>query len=535
MQEVPVIAPSELLEYLTEPAFYPHAPDSVEIVQTHASYVALAGQYVYKIKKSVNFGFLDFSTLEKRRHYCHEEVRLNRRLCSRIYEGVVSICRSSDGLRLVENGVEDGEVIEYAVKMHRLEAGYFLTDLIARHEDQSLINPVLDTLAAFYRRQQPQPDITVWGTEERLRISTDENFDQVNQFVGDVLPNVAFRAIRHYTDRFYYARADLLERRCREGCILDCHGDLRAEHIHLSTEGVCIYDCIEFNERFRYVDMANDIAFLAMDLDFLDRPQWAQFLVSEIAARMNDPDLLELEDFYKCYRAFVRGKVECMRAEEPEVIGSDRDESRQRAKRYFQLALRYATVGTAPTVLVVMGSVGTGKSTQAGLLSSMLGVPAFSSDELRKKAAGVPVYERGDASERARLYSGERTEETYSELLDHAGTCIASGRSVVLDATYGRKEHRDRLRRAFNVKDVPVRFIELHAGEAYVRRRLSRRSRSSQEVSDARLEDFDMLRARYEDPDEPLEADVTRLGSEGSRDDTASRLLTQLIESRLRS
>ncbi len=527
MKEAPAIAPADLLDFLSQPSSYPHGPESVDLIQTHASYVVLAGQYVFKVKKPVDLGFLDFSTLEKRRHFCEEEVRLNRRLCARIYQGVIPI-RWNEGRMCIGDA---GEVVEYAVKMHRLEAGRFLTDLITEDADSALLDPVVDVLAAFYRNQHPSPEVTYWGHTGKLRISTDENFRQTAEFVGEIIPSPAYDAIQVFTERFYEKGEDLFERRCRDGYILDCHGDLRAEHIHLSPRGVCIYDCIEFNERFRYVDVANDVAFLAMDLDFLGRPQMARYFLDRISERTNDLELPRLTDFYKCYRAYVRGKVECLRSGEAEVREDEREEGRDRARRYVQLALRYAVIGSAPSVIVVIGGVGTGKSTQARLLSTLLGVEAFSSDKLRKEIAGLPVFERGDEAARRRLYSGERTVETYAALHECALASTARGCSAILDATFGQAAQRARLRDALSRSGVPLHFIELQATEETIRARLARRSVSRQEMSDARIEDLEMLQSQYERPD-PEESDVIHVSTEAGREATTTRVLNLLIQSR---
>lgn len=537
------MAPADLLDFLSRPASYPHRPESVDVIQTHASYVALAGPYVFKVKKPVDLGFLDFSTLEKRRHFCQEEVRLNRRLCARIYEGVVPIYLQDGRMRIGEirgdardpkvgqegDHGESGEVVEYAVKMHRLQDGRFLTDLTTEDAYVELLDPVIDVLATFYLNQQPRPEVTYWGHADRFRISTDENFRQTWEFVGGLIPRPTYDAIRTYTERFVEINDRLFKRRCRDGYILDCHGDLRAEHIHLSSEGVCIYDCIEFNERFRYVDVANDVAFLSMDLDFLDRPLWARYVIDRIAERTDDLELSRLADFYKCYRAFVRGKVECMRAAEAEVSLSEREESRERARRYYQLALRYAVLGSAPSVIVVMGGVGTGKSTQARMLSALLGIEVFSSDRVRKELAGVPAYERGDEAARRQLYSGERTVETYAALQQHALSSAAQGRSVILDATFGRAAHRAQLREALCRSNVALHFIELHAPEETVQRRLERRSVSREEMSDARIEDYEMLQSQYEAPDSGEESEIIRISAEAGTDTTTTHVLNRLL------
>jgi aminoglycoside phosphotransferase family enzyme len=304
----PAIDTDTLLAFLQDPASYPHRPEHVELVQTHASYVALAGDTVYKVKKPVNLGFLDFSTLKKRHHFCHEEVRLNRRLCTDLYEGVVAIQQTPSGLAFAGDEAPDQEpALDYAVRMKRLPDEAFLLNLLHRGALRAdHLDRIAERLADFYAGQTPAEAVSEWGAVDRLRVSTDENFEQTAAFVGDLITPPAYDVLRSYTDRFYADHAALFERR-RAGHILDCHGDLHLDHIHLTDERVCIYDCIEFNERFRYIDVANDVAFLAMDLDFNDRPDLARYFIERLTRLLDDPDLPRLATFYQCYRAYVRG------------------------------------------------------------------------------------------------------------------------------------------------------------------------------------------------------------------------------------
>lgn len=494
-----------LEQFLADPDSYPHGPDQVRIVQTHASYVAIASPFVFKVKKAVDFGFLDFSTLEKRKHFCELEVELNRRLCSGTYLGVVQIGKQEGRLSLEG----EGQVVEYAVKMRELDPEGFLDHLLEEERVGSeQIDRVVKKLVAFYRDQVSTPQIAEWGRVERLKISTDENFEQTAPFVGKVVPEVSYDAIERYTNRFFEEEAALFARRREEGRILDCHGDLHTEHVHLGDQQVCIYDCIEFSERFRCIDVANDIAFLSMDLDFNGFRPLAHYLTGQTADALGDEEMERLVPFYSCYRAFVRGKVEIMRSERNEVSTDDRSSSVERARRYFQLALDYAMTGGEPFVLVIMGGVGTGKSTVAEAMKAHLGWEVVSSDRCRKQIAGVPLHERGDEEARERLYAQEMTQKTYAMLQERALERARKGYSTILDATYGRRAHRANLVDALEGDSVPCLFVELEAPRELVAERLRARekaSRAEAPVSDARLEDLDMLKARYEAPaeDEP--------------------------------
>jgi uncharacterized protein len=493
-----------LLPFLLNPQSYPHRPRAVRLVQTHASFVFIAPPFVLKVKKPVNFGFLDFSTLERRRHFCEREVALNRRLCPQAYLGVVPISATKDGFAFGPGG----PVVEYAVKMRQLTERHFLDHLLARGAVTARdLDRIAATLRNFYRAQHPTAEVESWGRVSRLRISTDENFRQTREFIGRTLSRAAFETIRRFTNGFYRRNATLFASRVRGRWIRDCHGDLHLEHIHLTPRALHIYDCIEFNDRFRYVDVASDAAFLAMDLDFEDRPDFARHFAARMAAALRDDGMPRLMDFYKCYRAYVRGKVESLHSVARAAPEAERQVSAERARRYFRLALRYAVADSRPLVLVVMGRIASGKSTLAANLGAELGWEVFSSDRVRKGLAGFPPYERGSAAARRRLYSAAMTWRTYDRLATKALAETRAGRGVILDATFARREQRAGLRTRLARHGVECRFIEVRAGDAAVKRRLKSREAEAGEVSDARLEDFANLTGLYQPPKE-LKPDI---------------------------
>jgi aminoglycoside phosphotransferase family enzyme/predicted kinase len=486
-----------LLAFLLDPRSYPERPRRIRLLQTHSAWVVLAGAHAYKVKKPVNFGFLDFSTLEKRRYFCEREVLLNQRLCPWIYLGVVPLSLHGGRLQF-GNG---GRVVEYAVKMRRMAERGFLPRLLRSGKlGIREVNQVVSVLGAFYSAQHPGPHVTQWGGVARLKLSTDENFRQTRAFIGQTVSRVAFEAVRYFTNRFYARKRALLESRVRRHRIRDCHGDLHLDHVHLGPDELSIFDCIEFNDRFRYIDVASDVAFLAMDLDFHGRPDLARHLVARIADMMRDRGLGALTDFYKCYRAYVRGKVESLLQAAVDVPAAKRAQSRARARRYFRLALQYAAAGSEPMVLVVMGRVCSGKSTLAKALGEELGWEVFSSDRMRKELAGVPLYKRGSTAERRRLYVERMTRRTYGRLIEEAVAALKAHRSVILDATFSRRIHRDLLRRELERRKAGCRFLEVRAPEAVVRRRLKQREGDRRVISDARLEDMAMLNRSFERP-----------------------------------
>ena len=492
-------AQERLLPFLLDPHSYPHRPKRVRLVQTHTSFVFLVPPFVYKVKKPVNFGFLNFSTLERRRHFCAREVALNRRLSPAMYLGVVPI--AVRGGRFVFG--EGEEVVEYAVQLRKLSDGHFLDGLVERGAvGRPEINRLAVALTAFYRAQQPTEEIEAWGRIEKLRISTDENFRQTGPFIGQTLSRPAFETIRAFTEGCYSRHARRFAARVRGRWIRDCHGDLHLEHIHLTPRALHIYDCIEFNDRFRYVDVASDAAFLAMDLDAKGRPDLARHFVAKMAAGLRDPGMLRLMDFYKCYRACVRGKVESLHSIAHAAPDAERAASAERARSYFRLALRYAVAGSRPLAVVVMGRIASGKSVLAAALAGELGWEVVSSDRVRKELAGFPLYERTNEAARARLYSGAMTARTYARLFAAAAAAARSHRGIVLDATFASRAQREQMRARFDRRGIDWCVVEAHADDRTVRRRLRERAARPEEISDARLDDFAALTRLYEPPAE---------------------------------
>lgn len=327
----------DFITWFLDPAHHDHPVDRVELVQTHISYVLLAGDFVYKFKKPVNFGFLDFTTLDKRRHFCQQELLLNRRLCPDIYLDVFPVCRAPAGFSF--GGA--GEAVEYGVRMKMLPQERMMGRVIARGElNQSHISDIVATLVPFYDRAAGGSDIAGFGTARAVSVNVLENFDQTRGFIGKgALRQGQFDAISSYARSFLHNEALFLERSANR--VKDCHGDLYSANICLAGK-VYIFDCIEFNERFRYCDVASDVAFLAMDLDFHGLQALSGFFIDRFVAASGDPGLLAVLSFYKCYRAYVRGKIGLFTAHAPEVDEATRARALAQAEKYFLLAEQYA-------------------------------------------------------------------------------------------------------------------------------------------------------------------------------------------------
>jgi len=506
---------------LLDPAAYPHRPARVDILQTHISYIFLAGDLVYKVKKPVAFDFLDFSTLEKRRYFCDQEVLLNRRLAPRIYLGVEPIT-SQKGRITVEG---PGTPLEYAVKMIRLPQERMMDIMLNRSEvDQDHMIQIISVLVPFFQYADRGPHIDAFGNPEAIRVNTDENFAETREYMSTALTSERFNDIVSYTKECYRNR-DLFEERIRQGKIRDCHGDLHSANICLSSE-VIIYDCIEFNHRFRYQDVAADVAFLAMDLDFRGRADLSNFFVREFARQSSDDQLMTILPFYKCYRAYVRGKVLAFACMQSEQTTEERSKDLRLAKRYFALAHKYTGAYHRPKVLVVFGLSGAGKSTLAQALSRELGWPVISSDRVRKGLVGVQPTERSVAPFGEGLYSEGITQKTYAALIERAEFFLAEGQSVILDGTFLRSDQRLLVLNLAQNVDAETRFILCQCPDEIVYKRLAARDMDQTVVSDARWEIYCEQKKRFSLDDASTLPDV--LVMDTSRD--AGKLAHELAE-----
>jgi aminoglycoside phosphotransferase family enzyme len=330
----------EIIQALLDPQAYPDPPQKVELAQTQMSFVFLTNDYVYKVKKPVDLGYLDYTTLKKRYFYCQREVGLNRRLCPDTYLGVLPVTGSGD--RISFGG--RGEALEYAVKMRRLPQEKMLNVLLAEDRvSPEMLAGVADRLVEFHRQAEIGVSISTFGDIDAITVNTEENFTQTEKYLGHTISREQYRRIRDYTNLFIQGNTGLFKKRMAASRIKDCHGDLHAAHICF-CDSICIYDCIEFNDRFRYCDVASEVAFLAMDLDHYGRAGLSGDFVKAYVTRSQDQELMTLLDFYKCYRAYVRGKVESFRLDDPYISPEEKTGVLTVARHYFELAGSYIDI-----------------------------------------------------------------------------------------------------------------------------------------------------------------------------------------------
>ncbi len=331
---------SSMISDLMHPSAYPDTPKKITLAQTHISTVFIGDEFVYKIKKPVNFGFLDFSTPEKRKYYCNKEVELNSRFSKDVYLGVFPV--TFDGKKYAING--RGEVVDYAVKMRRLNDDDLLKSRFEKGTVTSEdIRRIGNAIATFHKKSTRSKEIDKFGKLDVIKFNTDENFQQTEEFIGDSITNEQYHGLKDWTKEFYKEHKELFTKRVKNGKIRDCHGDLHMEHICL-TDPIIIFDCIEFNDRFRYSDIVSDIAFLFMDLEFNDGEKFSDQLCKAYltqADEKGDDQIYHLINFYKVYRAYVRGKVTSFILKDPAVSDDKKNKSRETAQKYFTLAHSY--------------------------------------------------------------------------------------------------------------------------------------------------------------------------------------------------
>jgi aminoglycoside phosphotransferase family enzyme len=332
-----MINQKQIVEALMKPEAYDENSGVIELVQTHISFVFLTKKFVYKVKKAVNFGFLDFTTLEKRHFFCEKELELNRRLCGDMYLEVVPI-NKADAIKI--KGA--GETVEYAVKMKRMPQETMLSKLLEQNKvDNRLVDRIAKVIADFHSKAETNGRISEFGSLAVIETNWKENFDQTEEFIDKTISTDDFKLIRQRVEDFMKRSTALFERRIAEHQVRDCHGDIHSGNI-FATNGIYIFDAIEFNDRFRYSDVAADVAFLAMDLDFIGRTDLSNFFVEKYVEYSGDQELTNLLPFYKCYRAYVRGKVVSFKLKDPNVRSKEKRMARHEARAYFKLSFSYA-------------------------------------------------------------------------------------------------------------------------------------------------------------------------------------------------
>ena len=461
----------EVIVALLDPAQYPDdAPVEVKLIQTQMSFVLLTDRHAYKIRKPVNLGYVDYTTLERRRLFSDKEIVLNRRLCPDAYLGVIPVTKADGRIRLGGNG----DVVDYAVKMKQLPAGGMLDQRLRTGEvTPAMMESVADVVSRFHADAETSIEISCFGSLDSIKRNIDENFDQSRPYIGRALSQWQFDGLRTFFDTFLRDHAAALTRRVAGGHIRDCHGDLHSAHICFRDSGICIFDCIEFNDRFRYGDTASEVSFLAMDLDHFGRADLRQAFVFEYIRKSGDAGLCELLRFYQAYRAHIRAKVACFKLDDPFVPADEKAAELAKAQAYFDLELSYTR--HKPQLFIMVGFTGCGKSSLATELARHLGAFYISSDLTRKKIAGIsPTAHGGDVVDLG-LYSPEMTEKVYAAMMEEAEQALAMWHTVILDASFLKRAAREKAVDMARSHNAQFLIVECQLNESELKKRLEKR------------------------------------------------------------
>jgi uncharacterized protein len=508
-----------LLDDLRRPEAYPTPrPSQVAQVTTHISWVFLTDWEAWKLKRPVDYGFVNYTTLERRRRCCEDEVRLNRRLAPDVYLAVVPVRLGPQGHWFGA----DGDIVDYAVRMRRLADEHSADVLLRRGAlTPEHLTHLAARLARFFSVAVPAPEV---GAIDAIRDNVVENFVQVEPFVGRFVSRETFEAVRGWQLGILARHAGRFRGRVEQGRIRDGHGDLRLEHIYFEDTEPIVIDCVEFNERLRSGDAAADVAFLAMELTARSRADLAELFLAAFAVESDDHDLYGVVDFYAGYRAWVRGKVAAFLAADSSTPPDKAARKAEEAQLLFTLARSYAQgrLGVPP-VIAVGGLIGSGKSTVAEALGQAVGVPVVSSDRIRKVLAGVRATERAPED----AYSAAFSARTFDEVFRRAAVVVDSGRGVVLDATFRERALRLRARDLARRHGRRFLLVETVCDEATLRERLRRRE-AGPSVSDAGEALLDRVRAEFEPVTEFGVGEHVRVDTTGPRE-TAVRAVLEVL------
>jgi uncharacterized protein len=524
-----------LIEALSKPSAYPYAVREVEVRQTHISVVFLVGCFAYKIKKPMQLGFLDFSTLERRRHFCAEEVRLNRRLAPSVYLGVVPVARTGAQVAM---GVQ-GEIVEWAVKMERLPES---ATLLSRLERSEIANEEVQALgrkvAGFHANAEGSEHISSFGRFEIVARNARENFDQSARHVGITLSGAVYERLRALTEEALNCLRPLIEQRAQRGVPRDTHGDLRLDHVYLfpdrkPPDDLVVVDCIEFNERFRFADPIADLAFLVMDLSFRGRPDLARVLTASYFQASGEAEGRTLLPFYAAYRAAVRAKVEGFELSEKEIPEAERTAAQVKARAHWLVALgELENPGRKPCLVLVGGLPGTGKSTLARALAEHSGFSLIRSDVVRKELAhhATATYGPIGSSFEEDMYTPKWNERTYAECLRRAELLLFEGKRALVDANFREEKRRRAFLDAATSWGIPGLLLLCKADPHLVRTRLKERQN---DASDADWSVYQRAACDWQDPGPHTAQNSWKISTSGSQEQTVAAALEVLAKLRL--
>jgi hypothetical protein len=464
-----------LVQQMSYPDFYPHlTDDSIQQLQTHISYIFLTGEYAYKLKKPVNLGFLDFSTLEKRQYYCQQELALNQPIAPDIYLDVLPITQQENTLEI--NG--EGEVVEYVLKMRQFPQSALLSVMQKEGKlSEFLITKLGKRVATFHQQTKTNDYIRQFGNPEMIAEAINNNYQQTETYVGITQTEQQFRETKAFTDRFLETQQPLFQARIDQGFIRECHGDLHLKNICWWQDKVQLFDRIEFNEPFRFVDVMYDVAFTVMDLQFRGCREFATVFLNHYLEQTGDWEGVQVLPLYLTRQAYVRAKVNSLMFEDPHVSAEEKQHAREQASKYYHLAWQY-TQPQAGRLWMMSGLSGSGKTTIARQMAKQHQAIHLRSDAVRKHLAGIAVDETGSDD----IYTAEMTQKTYDRLLKLGVLLASQGWSVILDAKYDQQDLRKAVIAQAQKHHLPLQIVYCDAPMAVLRDRLTHREG---DISDA--------------------------------------------------
>mgnify|MGYP001792183944 CR=1 FL=1 len=487
-----------LIAEMMQPGFYPHPViEPIRLIQTHISYVLLTGDYAYKVKKPLDFGFLNYATLDRRKHFCEEELRLNQRAAAAIYLDALPIYKTDAGFTLggAQSKAESGEAAEYTVKMRQFPQAALLSTLFEQGElTEALLQRLAQTIADFHGIAETSDYIRSFGEVEAIRQSIDENYEQTVGFIGGPQTQAQFDATQAYSDRFFIEQVDQLAQRREQGYIRACHGDLHLGNICLWNDQIYLFDCIAFNEPFRFVDVMFDIAYIIMDLSVAERTDLATVFLNAYVEQTGDWEGLAVLPLYVSRQSYVRGKVMSFMLADDGISAAEKARISDRAAPYYRLAYDYVRPRTGQLFLMA-GLSGSGKTTLARQWAKQIGAIHIRSDAVRKHLAGVALMERGGDE----IYTPEMSQKTYERLLNLGIMLARAGYAVILDAKYDRQGMRQAAIAAAQASQISLRMLHCTAPEAVLRDRIAQRQN---DIADATLDVLALQRFEAFDKDQ---------------------------------
>jgi len=468
----------ELIRSLLQPAVYGHPVSDIQLIETHISWLILTGDYVYKIKKPVNLGFLDFSTLEKRRFCCNEELRLNSRLAAEIYLDVVAIT-GTPGKPVLQGS---GEAIEYAVRMVQFPQQAQLDNMLAQGRLHSHhIDAIAVMVANFHQRTDIAPADSNFGDPQHVYHPVTENFSQIREHLQTSDCESELVALENWSKSSYATLTPVFEQRKHDGFIRECHGDMHLRNLVWFNNKPMAFDCLEFNPALRWIDTVSEVAFLMMDLQDREQSALAQRFVNNYLQQCGDYQGIQVLRFYLVYRALVRAKVAAIRAGQQEITEPEKSKARAEFQAYLQLARTY-TRPRIPILIITRGMSASGKSTLTEPLLEATGAIRIRSDVERKRLFGIDPAADSKTDIDKGIYSAEAGVKTYAKLRQLAEFVLDSGFTVIIDAAFLKYEQRQPFQQMAAAKEVPFIILEFTASAETLRKRIMARAH---QVSDA--------------------------------------------------